>query len=249
MPQLRHQPIKQLQPPAAAGGSDKKLWFAITFGVVAIAAFGFAVLNNYLRQREPKAILVNRVTPFSGLPGREDMPAFSPDGRQLVFAWNGGEDGDNFDIYVKIIGAGEPVRLTSNAHDDVYPRFSPDNRFIAFVRDLKDDGGDVILIPALGGAERRVCQLFSGNYSISFSPNGLLLAVIDAERSGGNEFAVHTVNLQTSEKRRLTTHEDFTGETTPRFSPDGEHIAFVRIARDASQDLFVAPTAGGAVRN
>lgn len=240
-------PVKQLPPPVAATGFGWKLQSAIALGVIAIAIVGVAVLNNYLRQPAPKAILVNRVAPFSGLPGREDMPAFSPDGKQLVFAWNGSEDSDNFDIYVKIIGAGEPARLTSNPRDDVYPRFSPDNRFIAFVRDLKESG-EVILIPALGGAERRVCGLFSGNYSISFSPDGRLLAVIDAEQGSGNEFAVHTVNLQTGEKRRVTSPAEFRGETTPRFSPDGKHIAFVRIAPDASQDLFVVEAMGGAAR-
>ncbi len=237
--------LKQLQPPAA--GSDKKLWLAVAFGIVAVAAVAFAFSSRLLRQSESKAILVNRVSPFSGLSGREDMPAFSPDGKQLVFAWNGGEDGDNFDIYVKIIGAGEPVRLTSDGRDDVYPKFSPDNRFIAFVRNLKE-GGEIILIPSLGGAERRICGLFSGNYSLSFSPDGQSLAVIDADAGGANQYAVHTVNLQTGEKRRVTAPAEFTGETTPRFSPTGELIAFVRIAPDANQDLFVVPAAGGAAR-
>jgi Tol biopolymer transport system component/DNA-binding winged helix-turn-helix (wHTH) protein len=241
-------PVKQLPSPVAASSFGWKLRLAIALGVIAIVVAGFAVLNSYLRRPATKAILVNRVAPFSGLPGREDMPAFSPDGKQIVFAWNGGEDGDNFDIYVKIIGAGDPVRLTSDARDDVYPRFSPDNRFIAFVRNLKESGGEVILIPALGGAERRVCGLFSGNYSITFSPDGRLLAVIDAEPSGVNEFAVHTVNLQTGEKRRVTAPAEFRGETTPRFSPDGKYIAFVRIAPDASQDLFVVEATGGAAR-
>lgn len=226
--------------------NSKILLFA--FGIVTIAAIGFAVYQIYLRRHEPKTILVSRVAPFSGLPGREDMPAFSSDGRQLVFAWNGGEDGDNLDVYVKIIGAGEPVRLTTDRRDDVYPRFSPDNRFVAFVRNLKEEGGEVLLIPALGGAERRICKLFSGNYSLSFSPDGQRLAVIDADSNKPDQFAVHTVNLQTGEKRRVTQPGEFTGETTPRFSPDGASIAFVRIAPGGEQDLFVVPASGGAAR-
>ena len=33
----------------------------------------------------------------------ENQPAFSPDGKQVAFCWNG-EKEDNIDVYVKLIG-------------------------------------------------------------------------------------------------------------------------------------------------
>jgi Tol biopolymer transport system component len=214
------------------------------FGVLAAAAV-FAIYQNFFRKIEPKVVLAAKVSPFSGLPGREDMPAFSPDGKQIVFVWNGGE-GDNSDVYVKFIGTGEPVRLTNTASDELYPVFSPDARHIAFVRVLPT-GEEVILIPAIGGPERKICELNSGRASISFSPDGKYLAVVDRDASVGS-LVIFLFDRQTGERRRLTGSNDLIIENTPRFSPDGKSIAFLHYINDAVQELFVISAAGGAAR-
>ena len=72
-------------------------------------------------------------TPLTAYPGQEIDPAFSPDGSQVAFAWNGAEDGD-FDLYLRTLGPGDPVRLTEDPKDDTDPAWSPDGRFIAFIR-------------------------------------------------------------------------------------------------------------------
>ncbi len=219
-------------------------WFWL-LGVVLLAAIGFVVWNAYFRHSEPKTILTANISPFSGATGLENTPAFSPDGKQIVFSWNGGEDVGNFDIYVRLVGAIKPVRLTDNEFNEQYPIFSPDGNSIAFVRSFPDHG-EVILIPALGGAERRVAKLFSGFASISFAPDGQSIAVIDtADSKDGGQYAVYIINLQTGERRRITNPGEFAGETTPRFSPDGKSLAFVRVFADKNQDLFVVPTSGG----
>jgi dipeptidyl aminopeptidase/acylaminoacyl peptidase len=67
----------------------------------------------------------------------------------VAFAWNG-EKQDNFDIYVKMIGTnGPPLRLTTDAAQDYGPAWSPDGRFIAFLRDLPSKKTAVLLIPAI----------------------------------------------------------------------------------------------------
>ena len=52
--------------------------------------------------------------PLTSHPGFEGSPDFSPDGNQVVFAWTG-EGKDNSDIYVKRIGPGASLRLTSGS--------------------------------------------------------------------------------------------------------------------------------------
>src|SRR5260370_25774500 len=94
------------------------------------------------------------VTPAVTNVGEKYTPTLSPDGQHLAFVWNGGA-GPHFNLYVKVVGTEESLRLTKQPSLDFNPVWSPDGRYIAFCRILKDATG-IYIIPALGGAERRV---------------------------------------------------------------------------------------------
>src|SRR5262245_49608054 len=96
--------------------------------------------------------------PLTSFQGRESQAAFSPDGSQIAFVWNGPQ-GNNSDIYVKLVDAETPLRLTTNAASDTKPVWSPDGRYIAFLREAAE-GSAFYLIPALGGAERKLADIF-----------------------------------------------------------------------------------------
>ena len=56
---------------------------------------------------------------------RQRNPAdFSPDGNQVAFSWDGEKEGV-FDVYVKLIGPGAPLRLTSGPGDSFVPAGRP----------------------------------------------------------------------------------------------------------------------------
>ena len=74
-----------------------------------------------------------KVAHFTSFSGREFDPTFSPDGNQIAFIWDGVK-GDNFDIYVKLINAGTPLRLTTHPGVDHSPAWSPDGRYIIYER-------------------------------------------------------------------------------------------------------------------
>src|SRR5437588_583128 len=95
---------------------------------------------------------------LTSYPGQQQTPALSPDGKQVAFSWNG-EKGDNFDIYVKLVDAGTPIRLTQDPAFDGAPAWSPDGRFLAFVRLSPEGKGGYYVIPALGGAERKIADI------------------------------------------------------------------------------------------
>ncbi|MGC2209202.1 MAG: protein kinase [Candidatus Korobacteraceae bacterium] len=104
---------------------------------------------------KPESVKEVRVVPLTAHPGDERDPTFSPDGSQVAFAW--GPEGGTPDIYVKLVGPGEPIRLTNTPEDERMPQWSPDGRWIAFPRSPGTAGNlgmtGIIAIPALGGPE------------------------------------------------------------------------------------------------
>lgn len=216
-------------------------------GLIVLGGIGFILYHNYEQNDRPKILVAKKVVPLTGERGREQSMSFSPDGNQIVYTWNEGK-GVSDNIYVRLVNGGKPVQLTDSNVKDSYPTFSRNGQNVAFLRDYKDYG-ELITIPALGGTERIIRRIFSGNYSISFSPDGKYIAAIDTENSEiGGQYAIHLFDTKTSERRRLTASGDFSGETTPRFSPDGKSIAFIRLYNKSKQDMFIVPASGGEPR-
>jgi Tol biopolymer transport system component len=64
---------------------------------------------------------------------------------------------DNPDIYVQQVGSGSPFRLTTDPSNDYNPVWSPDGRWIAFLRtespslSMPVGKSELRLIPPLGG--------------------------------------------------------------------------------------------------
>jgi len=170
----------------------------------------------------------HRVVPFASLPGNELAPTFSPDGHRIAFAWNG-ETGDNreFDLYVKEIGSDRLLRLTHHPVKAITPAWSPDGSSIAFVR-VTDVNAEIILIPALGGVERRIVGggVAIGNLlRISWSPDGRQIAYPAYSRDGSQK--IFLVSLDTLQTRPLSPAPDCQDASEPAFSPDGSHLALV----------------------
>ena len=191
--------------------------------------------------------------PLTAYPGSETGPSLSPDGNQVAFSWDGPRE-DNHDVYVKLVGTGEPVRLTRAPERDESPSWSPDGQRIAFVRRIPDRVFEVFVMPALGGAERRVASfvLDSSRRStrLSWSPDGKWVA-IGGKPSDSEPFGLWLVEIDGAEKRRLTTppSPDWLTDFGPVFSPDGRRIAFIRIkaTKDAIFILPVSPAMTPAV--
>ena len=219
------------------------IWIAPV--LLLFAVLSFFAYRGIVAENRPKVRLAAKITPFSGLPGRETSPAFSPDGKQLVFAWDGGIDGGKMDIYIKLIGTGEPFQLTSTETDEINPVFSPDGKTIAFVR-IFPTHNEIISIPALGGAERKIYEKAS-YASISFSPDGKFLAHAELDHPQ-NEAGIFLINLQTGEKKQITLPENPAVDHTPRFSPDGKNLTFIRYFSSFKREIFVVPATGGKPR-
>ena len=233
-------------------GSSNRLALA-ALAIAAVAVIGF-VLYKYSGTRPFAGVATQKVVPFTTFPGRELQPAFSPDGKQIAFAWNG-EKGDNFDIYIKLKNtATPPLRLTTDASDDLYPEWSPDGSHIAFVRQAGTQI-TILTVPALGGPERKLYSGTTGFFSLyeygnalSWSPDGKQLAFSGRE-SPNEPNSVFLLSVETLEKRRVTTPPGgYLGDSTPAFSPDGRTIAFFRWVTVGPADVYLVPVTGGDVK-
>ena len=229
--------------------STLKWWLT----VACVAAGTVLVLALVLRPRTPPPL--PQVKPLTSYTGYESEPAVSPDGRQFAFSYNG--DHDNFDIYVKFLDAGNPLRLTTDPGHDLHPTWSPDGRYLAFLR-VSPDRQQVLVVPALGGSERQVAQISSAegawipdgsamhHIGPAWSPDGKYLAVSDRPDHDGAD-AIYLIAADNGARRRLTAPpRDSIGDSMPAFSADGRTLAFVRTASQRGvTDILTIPVAGG----
>ncbi len=179
--------------PAGSKSSARPSWWrwstarrnTVLGGVTAcVLALSSLYYSHSLRSKPPQPAITPAVTNV----GEKYTPSLSPDGQHLAFAWNGGA-GPHFNLYVKLVGTEESLRLTKQESSiDFNPVWSPDGRYIAFCRILKGATG-IYVIPASGGAERKVrstlwedqefYEIFWVAGHLSWSPDGKLLAYSD----------------------------------------------------------------------
>ena len=187
--------------------------------------------------------------PLTGSAGLEQDPSASFDGSELAYVWDGENKTDKTEsIYVKRIGSGLPLRVTSDTDGDVQsPAWFEDGKLIAYVRPVGDKE-EVWEIPALKGPKRKLGETYldprksNRHPGLAVSPDGLSLAV---PRGGvPNELpGIFMLSRPTGVWRRLTSG-DF-ADCLPSFSPDGGKIAFVHENALALDDIYVIPVNGG----
>jgi Tol biopolymer transport system component len=205
------------------------------------------------------------VTPVTTDETIEYAPALSPDGRLLAFLR---ESEPGYDLFVKQIGGGEPLRVAQGVFGGAelswlsfasVLTWSPDGQEVAFIRHVPHPDGGVrsviAAVPALGGNERELAtgdepweRRIAHAQAVDWSPDGTALALTDIEDPGAPP-GVFLVSLATGAKRRLTRPPPGLpwGDSSPRFSPDGRAVAFVRGGMPQS-DVFVVSTEGGTAR-
>lgn len=224
--------LQTTEPPGVAVRG--KLRWAGVLVAVAVAALGIAVwfwlIRSYPTREEAQLI----AAPLTTYRGQENFPSLSPDGAQVAFQWC--QEGQSCHIYIKQVGVEPPFQLTSTPMNDTSPAWSPDGRFIAFLRELEPKKWGLILIPQRGGSDR---QLATWNLTkvVSDLPNGPYLAWTPDSKwlafpylEGNQEkTALFLISVETGEKRSLTTVPvESEADTAPAFSPDGRTLAFIR---------------------
>jgi serine/threonine protein kinase/Tol biopolymer transport system component len=218
-----------LLPHAGPRPRRKAGWVAAVLGTGSVAAIVLWLLTGG-RQPPPAAMSESPLTAYDGF---ELDPAFSPDGNRVAFTWRRAGFGTD-DIYVRLVGAGQPVPLTSTPEQEGSPAWSPDGQWIAFLR-RERGAATVLVMPSIGGGERRIAELdfaAAGVFTaptVRWTPDGRGLLATGRLEPGGTAGLV-AIDVSTGEKRRLTNppaqHTDIGGA----FSPDGRRLAFLRLS-------------------
>jgi Tol biopolymer transport system component len=216
--------VPALPQPAIPRSRWKLLAAAATLAALAAGAF-FAG-----RSTAPEKLPPWTVRPLTAYPGREIDPALSPDGSQIAFVWSADSAGQA-GIYVRLVDSEPPLRVSAGA--GTKPCWSPDGKRIAFLR-----GNEILVVPALGGPERRIAEFPAGNrpnnFNLSWSPDGNWIAA-------STQRGLSAVRVQTGEIRDWLPSPDI---RYLAFSPDGKQIAFEKGPR-FSQFLYTLAVAGG----
>lgn len=227
-------------------------WMAIATGGLVLMLFVGAPLWWLHWRRHMHDMSMLTMVPLTSYPGSEVFPTFSPDGNQVAFSWNGGDQSDNFDLYVKEVGTEAPVRLTHRNAGYLAGAWSPDGRFIAVIAIDKHSGKtNMFLIPAVGGSERPLLQgaavksMFE--MALTWTPDSQWVVFSHTE----NEFHAHLamINVQTLEQRDLPAPSPRCAATgMVSFSPDGRTMATSCMYTWGVNGLYIQPFPSGAAR-
>ena len=217
---------------------------AILLSLAVIALLlGLGSTAYIFRRSAPRPSMTT--VPLTSLPGAETEAAFSSDGEQVSFVWDG-NSGNRTDVYVKRIGTERPLQLTQSSGFVCCDVWSSDDRYIAFMRCSGEDQG-IFLVPSLGGPERRLRNTVGCN-GLGWSPAAPVL-VFSEKNSPDTPFALFLMSIEDLQPHQLTFPAgNIVGDQDPVFSPDGKSIAFIRVIGEGTPDVYTVAVSGGPAR-
>jgi Tol biopolymer transport system component len=223
----------------------RRSWIpAAAVGVIGIVLGAFAAMRWLANPASAGKGLapgarVESLTQLTDLPGVQDAPNLSPDGKNLLYV--AGDGGDE-DIFLLRVGGENAVNLTAAfASSDFDPAFSPDGERIAFGSDR--EGGGLFVMGATGESPRKIA---SEGAHPSWSPDGRKI-VYSTERvisplARNTVASLWVVDVASGEKKRV-----YEGDAAqPTWSPSGKRIAFFTV-KEGQRDLGTIPAEGGAM--
>lgn len=169
--------------------------------------------------------------------GRNNRPAFSPDGNRIAFdRWR---LGGSIDVWTMGAGGGDEVQVTAGDEDRSQPSWYPDGERLTYHAGSGADRG-LWTADLVRREERRLRRLDEDVHWAKLSPDATRVAY-HARVAGGGD-SVWVLDLAGDERRQLTPAG--LSMAFPVWSPDGEWLAFQKREGGDSQ-VMVVPAGGG----
>lgn len=187
-------------------------------------------------------------------------PAFSPDGKRIVFSGigeDGSADGDTgisgLDLYV-MADDGSARHRVLDGDEDGMPAWSPDGHQIAFVRHLDTDHSRILVVdPDSPATTRALVKPGAGAYDTdpAWSPDGASIVFVrtvpSKEPRTSGQYRLIVVDADGSNARNVLERD--VPFASPSWNPDGSKIAFT-LGPEGEQtgSIAVVDVDGGAVQ-
>lgn len=206
---------------------------------LALGIGGYFLMQRWLHssQPTPPQRKLWQLTFESGL---ETDPSWSPDGRFVAYS---SDQSGNFDIWVRSIGEGNSVQVTSSPAHDWEPNWSPDGLSLVFRSER--DGGGLFIVPALGGSERKLCDF---GYRPRWSPDGSQVLFYSSAYTAAVKSKAYVINATGGTPRDVLNDfaPQFVSTLLVAWHPDGKRLSVWGNQRQAGWSFWTVPLNGGA---
>jgi eukaryotic-like serine/threonine-protein kinase len=181
-----------------------------------------------------------RLTPLATTGVYEGEPAWSPDGKNIVFT----EDvGDVRQVFVRNLGAYTAAQITRSSRDCRQPFWSPDGTRLFYIANDDSGASDLWSVGASGGAPQMVRRNVR---SAAMAPNGALVYLANDVGEGLSLWTAP--DAQSSQGVRYRNdHWPYSSfsEGYVSFSPDGKSIGIWLTSGRGSSELWTIPYPAG----
>lgn len=234
-------PFTPASPPAAPRKPRMLSILAVTATMAALAMLLVIVLPADEPEAPSPDLLEAR--PLTSHPGRELMPAVSPDGSRVAYARRPAERG-RYALFVQQVGSESPIQLTNGPGHQVYPTWSADGTRVAYVQ-TSQGTSTIRSVATLGGNHRLEHDPGARIFGLTWLDDGSLVYSM-ADTAAGT-VPLFRYNPAHDQVTKITAPERrHGGDYNPCGQPGGSQLAFIRDDGNGYRDIYLVDLADDA---